>query len=89
LALAHRFETMRAKLQTLLLDSDDACTSEFCMFFYSSCNFQVDLWKRFSFSVLKWFVCSAFSKVYFSSSACLNMVIFQCKMGSSDWCHFN
>jgi len=35
LALAHRFETMRAKL----LDSDDACTSEFCMFFYSSCNF--------------------------------------------------
>jgi hypothetical protein len=39
LALAHRFETMIAKLQTLLLDSDDSCTSDFCMFFCSSCNF--------------------------------------------------
>jgi hypothetical protein len=49
LALAHRFETMRAKLQILLLDSDDACTSEFCMFFYSSCNFQLICGRDFHF----------------------------------------
>jgi hypothetical protein len=50
LALAHRFETMRAKLQTLLLDSDDACTSEFCMFFSVAATFGQFVEEIFIFS---------------------------------------
>jgi hypothetical protein len=49
LALAHRFETMRAKLQTLLLDSDDACTSEFCIFFTVAATLRLICGRDFHF----------------------------------------